>query len=81
METRCWARQVNNASREGFFKDPVNGDTVFNAFSKRVTHAIGRKTDADSYNYAAEFVAINGLIKAIFDNLEVTLDERSSGGD
>ena len=66
---------------KAFFKDPVNGDTVFNALNKRVTPAIGRKTDADSYNYAAEFVAINGLIKAIIDNLEVTLDARSSGGD
>ena len=66
---------------KAFFKDPVNGDTVSDAFSKRVTHAIGRKTDANTYNYAAEFVAINGLIKAIIDNLEVTLDTRSSGDD
>jgi hypothetical protein len=56
----------------------VNGDTVFDAFGKRVTHAIDRKADADSYNYAAEFVAINGLIKAIVENLEATLEGRSS---
>ena len=66
---------------KAFFKDPVNGDTVFDAFSKRVTHAIDRKTDANSYNYAAEFVAINGLIKAIVENLEATLDARSSRDD
>jgi hypothetical protein len=48
---------------KAFSRDPVNGNTVFDAFSKRVTHAVDRKADADSYNYAAEFVAINGLIK------------------
>lgn len=63
---------------KAFFRDPVNGNTVFDAFSKRVTHAVDRKADADSYNYAAEFVAINGLIKAIVENLEATLEARSS---
>jgi hypothetical protein len=63
---------------KAFLRDPVNGDTVFDAFGKRVTHAIDRKADADSYNYAAEFVAINGLIKAIVENLEATLEGRSS---
>jgi hypothetical protein len=56
----------------------VNGNTVFDAFSKRVTHAVDGTADADSYNYAAEFVAINGLIKAIVENLEATLEARSS---
>jgi hypothetical protein len=59
---------------KAFFRDPMNGNTVFDAFSKRVTHAVDRKADADSYNYAAEFVAINGLIKAIVENLEATLE-------
>jgi hypothetical protein len=63
---------------KAFFKDPVNGAIVFDAFSKRVTYAVDRRADADSYDYAAEFVAINGLIKAIVENLEATLDARSS---
>jgi len=56
----------------------VNGSTVFDAFNKRVTHTVDRKAAADSYKYAAEFVAINGLIKAIVENLEATLDAGSS---
>jgi hypothetical protein len=63
---------------KAFFKDPVNGATVFDAFSKRITYAVDRKADEDSYNYAAEFVAINGLIKAIIENLEARLVARSS---
>ena len=56
----------------------MNGATVFDAFGERVTHALDRKAEADSYNYAAEFVAINGLIKAIVENLEATPEARSS---
>jgi hypothetical protein len=63
---------------KAFFKDPVNGATVFDAFSKRVAYAVDRRADGDSYDYAAEFVAVNGLIKAIVENLEATLDARSS---
>ena len=63
---------------KAFFKDPVNGATVFEALSKRITQAGDRRVDAESYNYAAELVAINGLIKAIFENLEDTLARRSS---
>ena len=54
----------------------MNGNTVFDRFSKRVTHAVDRK--ADAANYAAEFVAINGLIKAVVENLETILEARSS---
>src|SRR5215467_13795507 len=54
---------------KAFYRDPVNGSTVFEAFSKRVTHAVDRNSDVDSDNYAAEFVAINGLINAIVENL------------
>ena len=56
----------------------MNGATGFDAFRKRVTHGLDRKADADSYNYAAEFVAVNGLLKAIGENLEATLEARSS---
>ena len=63
---------------KAFFKDPVNGATVFDALSQRATHAVDRRADAENYNYAAEFVAINGLIKAIVENLEAPLDPRSS---
>jgi hypothetical protein len=66
---------------KAFFRGSVNGNTVFDAVSKRVTHAVDRKADADSYNYAAEFVAINGLLKAIVENLEATLEARSSPDD
>jgi len=63
---------------KAFCRDPVNGSTVFEAFSKRITHALDRNADADSDNYAAEIVAINGLIKAIVENLQATLEARSS---
>lgn len=63
---------------ESFFKDPVNGATVFDAFNERITHTVDRRADADQYSYAAEFVAINGLVKAIVENLEATLAAHSS---
>ena len=63
---------------KAFYRDPVNGSTVFEAFSKWITHALDRNSDADSDNYAAEIVAINGLIKAIVENLQATLEARSS---
>ena len=51
---------------------------MFDAFSERITYAVDRSTDADNYSYAAEFVAINGLVKAIVENLEATLNARST---
>jgi hypothetical protein len=81
--TLSWKRDAGRDKlitllEKAFFKGPVNGATVFDVFSKPITYAVDRKADGDSYDYAAEFVTINGLIKAIVENLEATLEARSS---
>jgi len=54
---RTWAlwriRDLIMLLEKAFYRDPVNGSTVFEAFSKRITHALDRNADADSDNYAA----------------------------
>jgi len=81
--TSTWEQDPERAKlirllEKAFFQDPVNGATVFDAFSERITYAVDRRGDAENYSYAAEFVAINGLVKAIVENLEATLNARST---